>query len=142
MSIKFTVSAIAALVAASSASAFAPGVAVQSGDFTIGISGYVPVICRASVGATMAPSSGAIVDLGGLDEFCNSPNGYEVYADYAPAMANASIIVDGQKINLSRDGSTRISKSNQAAIANHSVALDLTKAQNAGGAISFRIVAL
>jgi hypothetical protein len=139
---KFSLAAVAAVIAASNASAVAPGIAVDSGQFTIGISGYVPVICRASVGASLAPVSGANVDLGGLNEFCNSPNGYEVYADYAPSLASASLIVDGQKINLSNGGSTRISKSSQAAIATHSVALDLSKSQNVGGSISFRIVAL
>jgi hypothetical protein len=100
------------------------------------------VICHASVGATAVPTAGASVDLGGLKEFCNNPNGYEVYADYAPALASATLIVDGKKVNLSRDGSTRISQSNRAGIATRSISLDLSKTQGATGAISFRIVAL
>lgn len=133
--------AFAMLAFAGNAVAVAPGVDVNSGQYSIGIRGFVPTICRASVGASMAPVSGANINLGGLNEFCNSPNGYEVFADYSPALANASMIVDGQKINLSKDGSTRISHSNRAAIANRSIELDLSKTNNAPGAISFRIVA-
>jgi hypothetical protein len=140
MSIKYIVPALVALAVAGNASAVAPGVDVNSGQYSISVSGFVPVVCRASVGATVVPSTGSVVNLGGLNEFCNSPNGYEVYADYAAGLANATLKVDGQKINLSRDGSTRISKSNTAAIATRSIELDLSKVQNANGAISFRIV--
>jgi hypothetical protein len=90
----------------------------------------------------LAPSSSDSVDLGGLNEFCNSPNGYEVYVDYSPSLAAAALIVDGQKIPLSRDGSTRISKSNRAGIASRKIALDLSKARSAAGSLSFRITAL
>lgn len=140
---KIALGALAAVVA-SNASAVAPGVGVRSGQFTIGISGYVPVVCRASVGATVAPTTtGHDIDLGGLKEFCNSPNGYEVYADYSPELAAASLIVDGKKINLSAGGSTRISKSNRAGIASRSIALELPKtARTANASLSFRITAL
>jgi hypothetical protein len=140
MSIKHIVPALVALAVAGNAAAVAPGVDVNSGQYSISISGFVPVVCRASVGASVVPSAANTVNLGGLNEFCNSPNGYEVYADYAPGLAAATLLVDGQKVNLSRDGSTRVSKSNTAAIANRSLELDLSKVQNANGAISFRIV--
>lgn len=140
---RFTMfSAAAMLAVAGNASAVAPGVDVNSGQYSIGITGFVPVICRASVGATTAPVAGANISLGGLNEFCNSPNGYEVYADYSPALANAALVVDGQKINLSKDGSTRISKSNRAGIANRAIELDLSKTNGASGNIAFRIVAM
>jgi hypothetical protein len=127
---------------AGGATAANPVVTAQSGQYSIGINGFVPVICRATVGSTSVPTTGTSVDLGGLNEFCNNANGYEVYADYAPALASATLIIDGKKVNLSRDGSTRISQSNKAAIANHSIALDLSKTRGTAGSISFRIVAL
>jgi hypothetical protein len=140
MSIKHIVPVLAALAVTGNAAAVAPGVDVNSGQYSISISGFVPVVCRASVGANMVPSSNSTVNLGGLNEFCNSPNGYEVFADYAPGLSAATLLVDGQKVNLGQDGSTRISKSNTAAIASRSLELDLSKVQNANGAISFRIV--
>ncbi len=140
MSFKHIVPSVLALVVAGNAAAVAPGVDINAGQFSISVSGFVPVVCRASVGASVVPSAGNTVNLGGLNEFCNSPNGYEVYADYAADLADAALLVDGQKINLSRQGSTRVSKSNTAAIANRTLELDLSKVQNANGAISFRIV--
>lgn len=140
MSIKHIVPTVVALVMAGNVSAVAPGVDVNSGQYSISISGFVPVVCRASVGASVVTSTRSTINLGGLNEFCNSPNGYEVFADYAPGLSAATLMVDGQKVNLSNDGSTRISKSNTAAIASRSLELDLTKVQDASGAISFRIV--
>lgn len=140
MSIKHIVPVLAALAVTGNAAAVAPGVDVNSGQYSISISGFVPVVCHASVGANMVPSTNSTVNLGGLTEFCNSPNGYEVFADYAPGLSAATLMVDGQKVNLSNGGSTRISKSNTAAIASRSLELDLSKVQNANGAISFRIV--
>jgi hypothetical protein len=140
MSLKHIIPSVLALAVAGNAVAVAPGVDVGSGQYSISISGFVPVVCRASVGATVVPSVGDQVNLGGLNEFCNSPNGYEVYADYAPGLAKASLLVDGQKVHLSNHGSTRISKSNTAAIANRTLEMDLSNVRNASGAISFRIV--
>jgi hypothetical protein len=141
MTYKTLIPAAALLLVAGNATAVSPNVDLNSGQYSIGITGFVPVICRASVGATSTPVAGANINLGGLNEFCNSPNGYEVYADYSPALSTASLMVDGQKINLSKDGSTRISHSNRAAIANRSIELDLSKTNNASGNIAFRIVA-
>jgi hypothetical protein len=134
--------ATSALLLTGAATAANPVVTTNSSQYAIGINGFVPVICRATVGVTAVPTTGTSVDLGGLNEFCNSANGYEVYADYAPALASATLIINGKKVNLSRDGSTKISQSNKAAIASHSIALDLSKTQGAAGSISFRIVAL
>lgn len=134
------------LVTASVAAAFpaygtSSNVAVGSGQYSIGISGIVPVICRASVDATVVAPSAGEVSLGALKEFCNSPGGYEVYADYSPAFAGASLVVDGTRLPLSPSGTTRVSSSSNAAINSRNLALDLPAGVN-GGNISFRIVAL
>lgn len=123
------------------AQAVDPHVAVSSAQYTIGISGFVPVVCRATVDAAMVPAQGGQVSLGSLNEFCNSPNGYEVYADYSADLAKASLLVDGQKVQLAKSGTTRVTKSNRAGIAVHAVSLDLPK-DVVPGSISFRIVAL
>jgi len=128
-------------VASSAAQAADPHVSVGSAQYTIGISGFVPVVCRATVDAAMVPAQGGQVSLGSLNEFCNNPNGYEVYADYSANMAKASLLVDGQKVPLGKDGTTRVTKSNRAGIAAHAVSLDLPKDVEPG-TISFRIVAL
>lgn len=134
------VAAIAALCAtALPASGLAPSVDVGSAQFSIGIVGYVPVICRAHVDASAVAPVAGTTSLGLLKEFCNSPSGYRVVADYSPQLAQAKLIVDGVPVPLHKGGgSTVVSQSNSAAIASHSLALELPKGGQTG-TISFRI---
>ena len=131
--------AIAALCAtALPASGFAPSIEVGGAQFSIGIVGYVPVICRAHVDVgAVAPVAGT-TSLGLLKEFCNSPSGYRVVADYSPALAQAKLIVDGVPLALAAEGSTVVSQSDSAAIADHTLALELPQ-DGQTGSISFRI---
>ncbi len=129
-----------ALLAASSAGAVDPHLGVGSGHFTFGISGFVPVICRANVDATSVAPRPGNVSLGALTEFCNSPNGYDVYADYSASLATASLIVDGTAVPLSATGSTRVTQSDRAAIDSHDLVLDLPAEAASSAQISFRIV--
>ena len=124
-----------ALVLAVPASAVAPGVNLGSGQFTIGLTGFVPVICRASVDATVIAPSAGTVQLGALNEFCNSPNGYVVVANYSASLGKATLLVDGKAVPLGADGTTIVTQSNTAAISTHELAL-----QGASqGSLSFRI---
>ena len=101
----------------------------------------MPVICRAQVEAQSISVHQGLVPIGTMHEFCNSPGGYEVWADYSPGLAGASLVVDGQTVALSASGSTRISYSSHAAIDSHDLALNLPD-NEAQGNISVRIVAL
>ena len=124
-----------ALVLAVPASAVAPGVNLGSGQFTIGLTGFVPVICRASVDATVVAPSAGTVQLGALKEFCNSPNGYVVVANYSASLGQATLLVDGKAVPLGADGATIVTQSSTAAIGTHELAL-----QGASqGSLSFRI---
>lgn len=138
MNIRRSALVLAGLCAAVPAAAFAPGVGVGSSQFTISVVGFVPVICRANVDATMVAPTAGTQQLGTLSEFCNNPNGYRVIADYSRSLDGAKLLVDGQKVVLRGTGSSVISQSDQAAIASHSLALDLPKGISAGS-ISFRI---
>jgi hypothetical protein len=120
------------------AGAFAPSVDVGSAQFSIGVVGYVPVICRAQIDATSVAPVAGTTSLGLLKEFCNSPTGYRVIADYSPALADAKLIVDGQQVALNKDGSSVISQSDSAAIADHTLAIELP-ADGQVGNISIRI---
>ena len=133
------VAAIAAICAtALPASGFAPSVDVGSAQFSIGIVGYVPVICRAKVDASAVVPVAGTTSLGLLKEFCNSPSGYRVVADYSPQLAQAKLIVDGVPVALTAEGSTVVSQSDSAAIADHTLALELPQ-DGQTGTISFRI---
>ena len=120
------------------AGAFAPSVEVGSVQYAIGIVGYVPVICRANVDASAVAPVAGVTSLGMLKEFCNSPSGYRVIADYSPGLAAAKLIIDGQAVPLGESGSTVISQSENAAIANHTLAIELPQEGQVGN-ISFRI---
>ena len=120
------------------ANSFAPSVSVGAQQFTIGVVGYVPVICRANVGASLVAPVAGTVSLGTLNEFCNSPSGYRVVADYSPALAGAKLIVDGVPVPLHKDGTSVVSHANEASIRDRTLSLQLPKSGQTGN-ISFRI---
>lgn len=135
----FALAAVTGLVlAATPVSAVAPGVDA-SGQFTIGVVGFVPVICRASLDTSViVPGSGS-TNLGTLNEFCNSPGGYRVVADYSKSLTSGRLIVDGSEVKLTGKGnSVVVTESLDAAIASRTVALELPKGTK-GGTLSFRI---
>jgi hypothetical protein len=123
------------------ANAFVPGVNIARSDTTIAITGVVPVICHARVDASSVVGTPGTVSLGQLKEFCNSPHGYRVYADYSSSLAHAKLLVDGVPVPLQKDGSTLVSHSAKAAIDTRELALDLPKKGPAtvSGSLSFRI---
>lgn len=109
-------------------------------SYSIGIVGHVPVTCRASLQANVVPSNRGAVPLGHLQEFCNSPNGYQIFVDSSPELANATLVIGGRKVALSSSGSTLVSASTGPAITSRNVVLQ--HANGAAGTLSFRIVAL
>lgn len=109
--------------------------------YTFRIHGFVPVICRATVqNASYAPQAGRI-DLGTLDEFCNSPSGYEVWAEHSTSLAGAKLVVDGREVSLSQSGSTLVSQSQTAAMLKRPLALELADS-GATGSLSIRVKTL
>lgn len=130
------VSAAAAMVAP--AAATVPGITASGEGYRIGIVGYVPVICRASVDAAVIAPGAGVASLGTLNEFCNSPNGYRVVASYSPSLAAGRLVVDGTAIELGDSGAVVVSQSDAAAIAQHSVSLELPEGVT-DGALNFRI---
>lgn len=134
-------------LAALAAAAIAPGAApaanhrAPTGGYSIELRGHVPVICRASLRDALVTPQRGHARLGAMNEFCNNPNGYEIYADHSPELAGAVLVVDGVEMKLARQGGTRIARSDRAAARSRSLELRLPEGANAGS-ISFRIVAL
>lgn len=118
------------------ASALVSTAATATPSFTLEMTGQVPTICYAEVQLNAAR-------LGTMDEFCNDANGYEVFAEHSPELADAVLVVDGVEVKLSASGPTRISHSDRADIASRSLELRLPDGRAAAnGALSFRVVAL
>ena len=118
------------------ASALVSTAAAATPSFTLELTGHVPTICYAEVQLDVAR-------LGTIDEFCNGANGYEVYAEHSPELADAVLVVDGVEVPLSASGPTRVSRSDHADIATRSLELRLPDGRAApNGTLSFRVVAL
>lgn len=131
-----------AVLVATPATALNYGVGLtQRADTQIGIVGFVPVICHARVSNSFTASEPGVQSLGELREFCNSPRGYRVVADYSATLQKAKLIVDGKPVQLGPQGSTVVSRSNHAQIETRNLELDFGK-KAPGGTISFRIEAL
>lgn len=112
----------------------------ETSRYVIGFTGFVPTICRASLDANVVPAGGQETSLGQLNEFCNSPNGYQIFVESSPELADATLIVDGQSVSLAGNGPVLVAASNGPNILSRNVSL--SSPNGAGGSLSFRIVAL
>jgi type 1 fimbria pilin len=136
MQLKRTLLAIATIATASG-----PALAAGPGEYTLHIRGVVPTVCRATLDNSVIPSDRAQVALGKLNEFCNSPNGYRIYADHSPELADSRMSINGKQVQLSKSGSTLLVQSDTPAKVSRNLVLHLAKGGTAGN-LSFRIVPL
>ena len=131
----------ATVLCVGSAHAAVAGEGAQTAGYTLTITGFVPVICRATIDATIVPGAAGETNLGELNEFCNSPNGYQVFVQGSPELANATLVVDGNSVALSGNGPTLVAASNGPAIETRSLSLNLPEG-GVSGSLSVQIVAL
>lgn len=138
MNLRLPIAALCGILAVGTpAAAVAPEVNL-TGQATINIVGWVPVVCRTSLDATAIPPGAGTVQLGSLNEFCNNPSGYRVIADYSPALSGARLTVDGRTVAFDAAGSSVINSSDEPAIASHTVSLEVPEGVS-NASISFRI---
>lgn len=109
-----------------------------SGQTSITLSGYVPVICNTRLSADRVPAQEGSVNLGSLREFCNNPAGYSVHVDFSDNLAGGKLLVDGAEITLTESGTAIVTQSEKAAIITKDIALSLPEDQQSGS-LSFRI---
>jgi hypothetical protein len=107
---------------------------------TLGLRGHVAIICHVSLATPLGPAPMGQSSIGQLVEFCNDPNGYQVWADYPPGLAAASLMVDGRVVPLSADGTTQIDSSTTAAVGVRNLTID--QPDGAPGGFTLRVVAL
>ena len=105
-----------ALIGLAIAAPTAATVAVPAGQ-SFNIVGEVPVICRATVQSVATRSASKATYSGLLNEFCNAPGGYAVYARLGGASVEATLLVDGQAIARDANGAFVVSRSSQANVA-------------------------
>ena len=92
-------------------------------DATVQVSGQAPLVCSAGVSAAPTVGAGASVSLGALVEFCNDPNGFDVWIDYPASLAHQRLTVDGRTIQLSDKGSVLVSHFSRPSQASLSLAI-------------------
>ena len=109
-----------------------------SGQTSIMLSGFVPVICNTRLSADRIPAQQGTVKLGSLREFCNNPAGYSVHVDFSKNLAGGKLLVDGEEVVLTESGTAVVTHSQKAAIVTKDLALNLP-GKKRGGSLSFRI---
>lgn len=135
---KLSIAVVAAAAALTAPAANSTTPYSVEGNYTFKIEGFVPVICRATVNSSnVSPQDGA-VQLGIMSEFCNNASGYEVWAEHSDSLAGSTLVVDGREIQLSDSGTTLVSQSGSAAVANRQLALNLADGVSSGS-LSIRI---
>jgi hypothetical protein len=90
----------------------------------LGLAGQAQLVCRAGIAPSAAAAPGAQIALGQLNEFCNDPDGFDVWIDYPTSLSSASLIVDGKSQNLSKTGTIRVSHASRPGQASLSLALN------------------
>jgi hypothetical protein len=110
-------------------------------SYGVELRGFVPVSCHITGHSAIVDVTNATADLGNVREFCNNAAGYELYLDYAPHMAGAVVLIDGESVALDSDGTASLAAEAGPAFRSRSVQIDLTGVEDASDlAISFRIV--
>lgn len=135
-------------IAATAAIMMAIGMPVQAhtgserASTTFRIQGFVPVICRVQLSASVgSPDQNGIADLGVADEFCNAPRGYRVTVQHAPGLEGAALINGGVRIPLSSTGETVLTDSNRPDLRKVALAVDLGDHPERFNSLSVRIEA-
>jgi hypothetical protein len=127
--------AVIALVGAGATAAF--GSASQS----ISIQGEVPLVCRVSLsGGSAQFNEQGLASLGSTSEFCNSGNGYQVFARAEGVSPGASIIVDGTRFPLQAGQEFLMASSSTPNNTSRNIVFDAGDTDG-GGRLSLRISA-
>jgi hypothetical protein len=115
--------------------------AFGSASQSITLQGEVPLICRVSLAGGSADFDAAgRANLGQASEFCNSSNGYRVYARAEGEVDGASILVDGSRFPLEAGVEFLVASSNTPNVVNRSIVYDAGDTDG-GGRLSLRIAA-
>lgn len=89
---------------------------------SIKLQGFVPVVCHANYQPAIHVQDDGVINLGFVQEFCNSSRGYRVVVEYAPTASPGAIIVDGQEIELNGSGQMVLAEVSGPAILSRALA--------------------
>jgi hypothetical protein len=113
----------------------------NSASQSITIQGEVPLICRVSLaGGSVDFNTQGQAALGAASEFCNSGNGYRVFARADGVADGASIIVDGVRFPLQSGAEFLMASSSTPNSTSRNIVFDAGNTDG-GGRLSLRIAA-
>ena len=105
--------------------------------YRIELRGFVPVVCTASRNTTAVSYIAGETQIGDVAEFCNNPNGFQVWADYPTTLNGATLTLDGKRVALPPGGSALVDSSDTPVIAKKTLTIESTTAGE--GYLAFRV---
>lgn len=89
------------------------------GEPAVALGGETPLVCSAGLSGQVSGGS-----LGQLSEFCNDPDGYDVYVDYPASLTGSTLFVDGAPVALTSQGEVQVTHAAGPGSARLTLALD------------------
>jgi hypothetical protein len=116
--------------------------AFNTASQSISVRAEVPLSCQVSLeGGSGTFSAAGFANLGSTKEFCNSAQGYSIFARADGAAAGASIIVDGRTFDLAAGGNEfAIVTAQGPALTSRAISYDAGNTDG-GGRLTLRIQA-
>jgi len=76
--------------------------------YSLAITGHVPEVCSAQVSSSQVSVGPGVTPIGRLTEFCNVDRPFQVWADFPPALAGSTLLVNGAPVSLPAAGTALI----------------------------------
>jgi hypothetical protein len=115
--------------------------AFDSASQSVSVRAEVPLSCRVSLqGGTGEFNTTGVAALGSTSEFCNSANGYQIFARAEGNVDGARIIVDNRSFPLAAGTEFAVVNSNGPAVTSRTIGYDAGNTDG-GGRLTLRIQA-
>lgn len=115
--------------------------AFNSASQSVSVRAEVPLNCRVSLQGGSGDFNGAgVAELGSTNEFCNSANGYQIFARADGNVEGAHIIVDGRRFALASGTEFPVVLSRGPAVTSRAISYDAGDTDG-GGRLTLRIQA-
>lgn len=139
MSIR-TLTAAAALVAATAGLPASAAAGSSRPGAVFAVEGFVPLLCRVTLSDPAGASPDGVTRVE-ADAFCNAPRGYRIVLSHAGDLPGAAVMRDGVRVPLSASGETVLTDTDAPGLRRLALALDRGDRPERFTALSIRIEA-
>lgn len=113
----------------------------SAGQTTVSIGGNVPVVCKVELGHSAGViGANGIAEIGVAQELCNARSGYRLVARTSGVADGASLIVDGQRFQITNERDFVVAETSGPAVNSRAIALDAGTGDG-GGNLTLRLEA-